>query len=409
MAIFTDSDYTGEEGLKNLKHYKYSAIDKSPISNYVLKPYWNWAIGLFPMWMAPNLITLSGLSFVFVNVICIIIWIDDLVGPGPRWIYWTFPISLWLYSTFDNVDGKQARRTGTSSPLGELFDHGCDALNCTFGSIVLAASLGLGHSEYVVALLLLTIVPFYFSTWEEYHTGTLYLGYCNGPTEGVLVGCLILTISAITGPSIWTKDLRDLTSNTPGFIPMGWTIVDILLVFTYFIALVLHCPPSLYNVYQSCKRSNKSYFTALSQLSSITIYSLCTYFWLSSPNSYILRDKHLILFAMTIGIVFGRMATKIILAHLTKMPYPKYTVLLIPLLLGTVLTNIPRIFQTGEILSPAFEHYYLWGYFIFTAIAYFHWAILVINRFCSYLKINCFRIPHHSSGEEAARLLHTNQ
>jgi hypothetical protein len=26
------------------------------------------------------------------------------------------------YSTMDNIDGKQARRTGTSSPLGELFE-----------------------------------------------------------------------------------------------------------------------------------------------------------------------------------------------------------------------------------------------------------------------------------------------
>jgi phosphatidylglycerophosphate synthase len=32
--------------------------------------------------------------------------------------------------TFDAVDGKQARRTNSSSPLGELFDHGCDALAC---------------------------------------------------------------------------------------------------------------------------------------------------------------------------------------------------------------------------------------------------------------------------------------
>jgi len=29
-----------------------------------------------------------------------------------------------LYSTFDNVDGRQARRTKSSSALGELFDHG---------------------------------------------------------------------------------------------------------------------------------------------------------------------------------------------------------------------------------------------------------------------------------------------
>ncbi|CAG8482114.1 11282_t:CDS:2 [Diversispora eburnea] len=327
MSIFADSDYIGEEGLKNLRHYKYAAIDKSPISNYILKPYWNWAIGLFPMWMAPNLITLSGLSFVFLNVICIIIWINDLVGP--------------------------ARRTGTSSPLGELFDHGCDALNCTFSSIVLAASMGLGHSEYAMALLPLMIIPFYLSTWEEYHTGILYLGYCNGPTEGVLLGCLLLTISAIT----------DLTDNIPGFIPMGWTVVDILLASVYIM---------------------KSYSEALSQLISITIYSFSTYLWLSSPNSYIFRDKHFILFAMTIGIVFGRMATKIILAHLTKMPFPN-----------------------KEILTPEFEHYYLWAYFIFTAVAYLHWAFLVIDRFCAYLKIKCFRIPHHSSGEEAARLLHT--
>jgi len=29
----------------------------------------------------------------------------------------------------DSIDGKQARRTNTASPLGELFDHGCDAVS----------------------------------------------------------------------------------------------------------------------------------------------------------------------------------------------------------------------------------------------------------------------------------------
>jgi ethanolaminephosphotransferase len=52
MSSLLDSDYVGEAGLSNLKFYKYSAIDKSPIANYVLKPYWNWAVGLFPLWMA---------------------------------------------------------------------------------------------------------------------------------------------------------------------------------------------------------------------------------------------------------------------------------------------------------------------------------------------------------------------
>ncbi len=33
-------------------------------------------------------------------------------------------LGLFFYQTMDVIDGKQARRTGTSSPLGELFDHG---------------------------------------------------------------------------------------------------------------------------------------------------------------------------------------------------------------------------------------------------------------------------------------------
>jgi phosphatidylglycerophosphate synthase len=32
-------------------------------------------------------------------------------------------VSLFIYQSFDAIDGKQARRTNTSSPLGELFDQ----------------------------------------------------------------------------------------------------------------------------------------------------------------------------------------------------------------------------------------------------------------------------------------------
>jgi len=37
--------------------------------------------------------------------------------------------SVWIYASLDAIDGKHARRTGQCGPLGELFDHGCDALN----------------------------------------------------------------------------------------------------------------------------------------------------------------------------------------------------------------------------------------------------------------------------------------
>lgn len=87
-----------------------------------------------------------------------------------------------MYSTMDNLDGKQARKTGTSSPLGELFDHGIDSLNCTLASILEVAAVGLGCSWQGVFTALIPCLPMWFSTWETYHTHVLYLGYFNGPT-----------------------------------------------------------------------------------------------------------------------------------------------------------------------------------------------------------------------------------
>jgi ethanolaminephosphotransferase len=60
---------------------------------------------------------------------------------------------MWLYSTLDNVDGKQARRTNSSSPLGELFDHGCDALNCSIGGLIQIAAMGMGYSNMAILML----------------------------------------------------------------------------------------------------------------------------------------------------------------------------------------------------------------------------------------------------------------
>ena len=99
----------------------------------------------------------------------------------------------------DNVDGKQARRTGQSSGLGELFEyatglsqtgafaliirsHGIDSLNCTLASLLETAAVGLGSSPKGVFTALVPCLPMFFSTWETYHTHTLYLGYFNGPT-----------------------------------------------------------------------------------------------------------------------------------------------------------------------------------------------------------------------------------
>jgi ethanolaminephosphotransferase len=69
-------------------------------------------------------ITLSGFSFVIINFLTMLWYNPTLDKDCPPWVYLSWAIGLFLYQTFDAVDGTQARRTHQSGPLGELFDHG---------------------------------------------------------------------------------------------------------------------------------------------------------------------------------------------------------------------------------------------------------------------------------------------
>lgn len=61
----------------------------------------------------------------------------NMVEETPRWVYANAGFSLLFYQILDVADGKQARKTGNSSPLGLLFDHGCDALNVVVSACTL--------------------------------------------------------------------------------------------------------------------------------------------------------------------------------------------------------------------------------------------------------------------------------
>jgi ethanolaminephosphotransferase len=101
--------YVRQDKLPNLKQYKYSGVDHSLLSRYVLKPFYtNFVIKCFPMWMAPNLITLTGFRFVIVNVLTLLCYSPTLDQDCPAWVYYSWAVGLFLYQTFDAVDGSQA-------------------------------------------------------------------------------------------------------------------------------------------------------------------------------------------------------------------------------------------------------------------------------------------------------------
>lgn len=77
----------------------------------------------------------------------------------PAWTFYYGALCIFLYQTFDAVDGKQARRTGTSGPLGQLFDHGCDAMVCTLACGIFFQAQLVGRDKS-----LLTMFFYYFTS-----------------------------------------------------------------------------------------------------------------------------------------------------------------------------------------------------------------------------------------------------
>lgn len=68
--------------------------------------------------MAPNLITLVGLIINISGAVIYLKYDTTWTEKMPAWMYFFSATCSFLYQTLDAVDGKQARRTGTSSPLG---------------------------------------------------------------------------------------------------------------------------------------------------------------------------------------------------------------------------------------------------------------------------------------------------
>jgi ethanolaminephosphotransferase len=246
--------YVRQEKLPSLKEYKYSGIDHSLLSRYVLKPFYtNFVIECFPMWMAPNLITLSGFSFIILNILTLLWYTPTLDQDCPRWVYFSWAIGLFLYQTFDAVDGSQAYVTNLrSSPylliisqaensperasrravrswcgcaqhvarspcfrsLTELW-HGMENCSHAFRMYV-AIYLCEASANNIAALL-----TFYVQTWDEYHTKTLTLGIVSGPVEGIVILTLVYAFTGIMGGgSFWQQSmLRTVGIPQFAFIP----------------------------------------------------------------------------------------------------------------------------------------------------------------------------------------------
>ncbi|GAB7353546.1 hypothetical protein MBLNU459_g3981t1 [Dothideomycetes sp. NU459] len=395
--------YIRQEQLPKLKEYKYSGVDHSLLSKYVLKPFYtNFVINCFPMSMAPNLITLSGFSFVVLNILTMLYYSPTMDQDMPRWVYASWSIGLFLYQTFDAVDGSQARRTKQSGPLGELFDHGVDAVNTSLEVLIFSACMNLGQGWRTILVLFASLLTFYVQTWDEYHTKTLTLGIVSGPVEGIITLCLVYAFTAVKGGgSFWQQSmLATLGVQKHGFIPaivydLPWT--DWYMVYGGLV-LVFNTVSSATNV-MAARRQRK-------EPASDALYGLAPFFatWTLIPvylylQPVILR-QHLIPFVLYVGLVNAYSVGQMITAHLIKGPFPMTNVLVLPLVYGIV-DSLGPVLQSNlgfgwpsALGSGQYQVAFAMSCLGLAIGVYGSFVVDVIVSICDYLDIWCLTIKH---------------
>ncbi|PIA14151.1 Choline/ethanolaminephosphotransferase [Coemansia reversa NRRL 1564] len=384
--------YIPQSYLPNLRKYKYQAVDKSLISRYVLKEYWNQLVKIFPLTMAANMVTLLGAVHVIVAMVLNQIYAPNLEEESPRWVYFAHAACVWIYGSFDAVDGKQARRTGTASPLGELFDHGCDSLVVTLIMLLYASVCQLGETWWTVALVFFALTNFYMATMEEYHTHVLFLGYFSGPVEGILCFSLAAVATGMYGPAFWATDLV-------GLMPLPQTLAaqlpQLTLAHSVVVGMGLALVPTVYtsfsNIARACREQQKSVPAAFSDAVPFAASIGSVVVWLAvSPD---VRSNHLVLFLGFVGFAFSYIVGRVIVAHVTGAPFPKLNRMHIPIFVGTANALAPT-FGAAKIFDAHNEVVLIWVCLAYTGAQYAHFALEVIDTICSYLDINCLTIKH---------------
>ncbi|CAH0721389.1 unnamed protein product, partial [Brenthis ino] len=361
--------------LKRLSEHKYSCTSASILDAW-LQPWWCWLVSKTPLWLAPNLITILGLIVNIVTTLILVWYSPDARQEPPRWACALCALGVFVYQSLDAIDGKQARRTGSQSPLGELFDHGCDSISTVF--IALGACIAVKLGEYPTWMFFqcfCAMTLFYCAHWQAYVTGTLKMGRID-VTEAQYAIIGIHLVSAILGPAAWTSKIPTVNQSLNLVSNYGVVLVTLALVFSYVKVIM-----------KGGVGKNGSTVAGTSILSPVIPFSLVVVpaFIIFQKSESHVYENHPALYILAFGMVAAKVTNRLVVAHMTKseMEYYDWS------LLGPAMLFLNQYFNNA---IP--EYYVLWLCTVWVCADLIRYCGQICLEICDHLKIRLFRIPY---------------
>ncbi|XP_077289830.1 choline/ethanolaminephosphotransferase 1 bbc isoform X3 [Arctopsyche grandis] len=361
--------------LRRLADHRYSCSSASFL-DAALQPWWCWLVARLPLWLAPNLITCLGLAVNVFTTLLLVWYTPDAKSEAPRWTYALCGLGLFIYQSLDAIDGKQARRTGTSSPLGELFDHGCDSISTVFVALSACAAVQLGqYPTWMFFQCFCAMTLFYCAHWQTYVSGTLKFGKVD-VTEAQFAIIAIQMVSAIFGSNIWLTSIPVLQ------IPMTYSVC--LVFFTGYLQVFIGFCQSFR---EGGIGKNGSTVAGTSVLSPVIPFSMVIVpaFIIYQKSESLVYENHPCLYIIAFGMVAAKVTNRLVVSHMTKseMEYFDWS------LMGPAMLFLNQYFNNA---IP--EYYVLWMCLIWVAVDLIRYSCQICLEICEYLKIKLFHIPY---------------
>ena len=390
--------YISKEGLENIKNHKYIPGVYSKI-DYMMEPFWKWCTELLPMSMAPNTVTLVGFLALWGAYFCMALCDMSMLSYPPPWTWFLTAAGMFIFQTFDAMDGKQARRTNSSSPLGQLFDHGLDGTSLSLCSLTLVSLFGCGLSTEGVFWMMFVWTPLFSLHLLEYYTGVFEytIGNIDG-TLGYLIAVMLNFLPSIFGKNFYNIKLKEIFWFLPSFIYSSseyvWDILGLSNVMTR--ELIVRDIGMIYVVIGSVGFSTIVVYCLLDSQKSIKMkmvalfqlfQQICCYFILFSFDTKIefIRDNSVLCYMMAI-FMYNILQTKLVICLMAKMKF-------FPLHLEYIVFSIYFYFQykydgSNESLRNLKLGFYTT--FVILGILYFRLFQSCISQLTEYLGIECF-------------------
>nr|XP_032837303.1 cholinephosphotransferase 1-like isoform X2 [Petromyzon marinus]XP_032837305.1 cholinephosphotransferase 1-like isoform X2 [Petromyzon marinus] len=314
--------------LKALSEHRYS-VEGSSLLEPPLQIFWTWLVELVPLWMAPNTITITGLAINAITTITLVAHSPEARTVPPPWACLLAALGLFLYQSLDAIDGKQARRTHSSSPLGELFDHGCDSVSTVLVGVGASVSVALGASPPCMFFCCFVgMAMFYCAHWRAYTTGTLHFGRVD-VTEVQVAIVVVFLLSALGGEELWSTQIP-FTQQSLRLLPVLGMLGGALYALpSYAVAILRHAASGAPAV------SGGSVLPPAIPLLGLLLPALLVASVSPGVSAFV---SHPCLFVLAFGVVSAKITNQLVVAHMTRSVVPMMDpILLAPLTLLIIL------------------------------------------------------------------------